>query len=164
MISLLGTKSNYIVKVIKPFYGIPEVENHWFATCHIHNKKKLGMIESTYNPCLFFIPEPLEIVKMQTNNTLILADNNFASTKKEAIKSAKIMTKNRKYLTSAYPLKFNGTQIKLNSNSIVLTKESYIEKFLPVIDYATDFTSCKGITRKKLSSKEQYLAQRARSA
>ena len=53
LISLLDTKFDYIVKVIKLFYSISEARNHWFAIYHMHQKKKLGMTESTYNPCFF---------------------------------------------------------------------------------------------------------------
>ena len=51
------------------------------------------MKESTYHPCLLYSSGPFGIVGMQTNDTLILADNNFAGKEKAAIKSAKIMTK-----------------------------------------------------------------------
>lgn len=54
----------------------------------------------------------------------ILADNNFASTKKITIKSAKKITKNRKYLISVYLLKFNGAQIKLNLKSKIFIKKN----------------------------------------
>lgn len=91
---------------------------------------------------------------MQTNNTLILANNNFISTKEEIIKSAKIITKDKKYLIFIYPLKFNSAQIKFDSNDIVLTKESYIGGILPVINHATNSTSFRGITRKKLLPKK----------
>lgn len=101
---------------------------------------------------------------MQTADTLILADNDFATTKKDAIRSAKIMTKDRKHPTSAYTLNFNGVQIKLVTNGIVLIKESHVGGILPVIDHIADSTSFREITRKKLSSKEKYLAQRARVA
>ena len=122
------------------------------------------MTESTYNSYLLFETEPLGIMKMQTNDILILADNNFASTTKETIKLAKIMTKNKEYITLVHPLKFNGTQIKLDSNNIVLTKESHVGGILPVTDHSIDSTSFRGITRKKISPKENYLAQRARGA
>lgn len=72
------------------------------------------MIESTYDSYLLFRFKPLGIVGMQTNNTLILADNNFANIEKETIKSTKIITKDREYLTLAHLLKFNGAQIKLD--------------------------------------------------
>lgn len=67
-------------------YGVPEVDNHWFAIYDTHHKKQLEMIKSTYNLCLFIRSEPLRLVKMQTNNTLILTDNNFANTEEEATK------------------------------------------------------------------------------
>ena len=101
---------------------------------------------------------------MQTDDKLILADKDFASNEEETIKKAKIMTKDREYLTSAQPIKFNKTQIKLDSDGIVLTKESDVGDILLVTDYDADSSSSRGITRKKLSTKEQYLAQKARGA
>ena len=95
---------------------------------------------------------------MQTNDILILANNNFASTKKAIIQIAKVMTKNRKYLIFAQTLKFNGAQIKLNSNSIILIKKSHISYIFLVTDYNIDFTSLKRIIKKKLLPKKQYLA------
>lgn len=74
------------------------------------------------------------------------------------------MTKDRKHLTPTYPLKFNGVQIILNSNRIVLTKESYVEGILLVTDHVANSTSSKEIIRVKPSSKEQYLAQKVRRA
>ena len=112
------------------------------------------MTKSTFDPCLFFRSELLGIVRMQTDNTLILADNNFASTKEEAIKSAKIITKDREYFTPIHPLKFDDVQIKLDSNGIVLTIKSHVGGILPVTDHVADSTSSKRITRKKLSLNE----------
>ena len=66
------------------------------------------MIKSIYNLCLYYNSSLFGIVGMQTNNTLILADNVFASIKKNAIRSTKIMTNNREHLSSIYLLKFNG--------------------------------------------------------
>ena len=66
LILLLGAKSDCIVKVMKPLYVVPEAGNHWFATYHKHHKEKLGMTESTYDPCLIFRFEPLGIVGIQT--------------------------------------------------------------------------------------------------
>lgn len=64
------------------------------------------------------------------------------------------MTKNRKYLTSAQPLKFNGTQIILNSSNIVLTKKNHMGYILLITNYNIDSISSKKITRKKLLFKE----------
>lgn len=65
------------------------------------------MIESIYNLYHLFRSKPLEIMGIQTDDILILADNNFASTKEKVIKSAKVMTKDREYLIPIYLLKFN---------------------------------------------------------
>lgn len=116
------------------------------------------MIELIYDPCFLYSSSSLGIIRMQIDDILILADNNFASTKENAIRLAKIMTKNKEHLTSAHLLKFNGVQIKLNLNRIVLTKESYVKEILLITDHAADFTSLRGIIKKKLSSKEQCLA------
>ena len=120
------------------------------------------MTESKYDPCLLFRSELLRIVKLQTNDILILANNNFTSIKEEEMKLAKIIIKNRKYLTFAHPLKFNSIQIKLDSNGIVLTKRSHVGGILLVTNHAADFTSSKEITRKKLLPKKLYLAQRVK--
>ncbi len=74
------------------------------------------------------------------------------------------MTKDREYFTCTKLIKFNGAQIKLDSDGIVLTKDSHIGGILLVTDHNADSTSSRGITRKKLSTKEQYLAKRARGA
>ena len=141
LILLLGASSDCVLKVIKSLYGAPEAGNYWFATYHTHYKEKLKIIESTYNPYLLHSNSSFGIVGMQTDNILILADNNCASIKEDAIKLAKIMTKDRKHLTLIHPLKFNGVQIKLDSNGIVLTKKSYIEGILSVTDHAANSTS-----------------------
>lgn len=83
---------------MKLFYSILEPNNHWFTTYYTHYKKKLGIAESMYNFYLFYKSGPLAIVEMQTDNTLILIDNNLASNKEEAIKVLKLMIKDRKYL------------------------------------------------------------------
>ena len=45
---------------------------------------------------------------MQTDNILILANNDFASTKQNAIKLAKIKIKSKENLTFAYSIKFKS--------------------------------------------------------
>lgn len=122
------------------------------------------MTESTYDPCLFYRSGLLEIVTIQTNNTLILANNTFASKEDKAVRNAKIMTKDQEYLTPAELIKFNEIQIKLDSNNIVLLKINHVGGMLPVIDHDADSTYLKGIIRKRLLPKEKYLVQRASGA
>lgn len=119
------------------------------------------MVESTYDLCLFYKCGLFEIMGIQTDNTLILADNNFARKKKAAIKVVKIMTKDWRHFTFIQPLKFNEVQIKLDSKSIVLTKKSHIGGIFLVIDHNIDSISFKRVTKKKLLAKKQHLVQKA---
>lgn len=112
------------------------------------------MKESIYDPYFFYSFGSFGIIKMQTDDILILANDDFVYKEEKAVKKAKIMTKNWKYLTSIQSLKFNRAQIKLDSERSVLIKKSHVGIIFPVTDHDTDFTSSKEITRKKLSPKE----------
>ena len=57
------------------------------------------MEELTHDPCLLYRSGPFGIVGMQTNDTLILAYNDFASKEEVEIKVAKIMTKDQEHHT-----------------------------------------------------------------
>lgn len=78
---------------MKSLYDILKAGNYWFTTYHIYYKNKLGIKESIFNRCFFYYSSLFGIIKIQTNNILILANNNFANKKEVAIKFAKIMTK-----------------------------------------------------------------------
>ena len=54
-----------IMVVLKPLYNIAEADTHWWATYSRHHKEKLGMVSSTYDPCLLITDNgPLSIVGM----------------------------------------------------------------------------------------------------
>lgn len=89
----------------------------------MYYKKKLGRTKFIYNTCFFFRYELLKIVRIQIDNILILANNNFASIEKKYIKYVKIITKNRKNFTFVCFLKFNDIENKLDSNNIILAKK-----------------------------------------
>lgn len=82
------------------------------------------MKELTYNPYFLYSDSKFDIVRMQTNNILILVHNKFIKKEEVAIKTSKIMTKSPKHLTFLYLLKFNRIQIKLDLEEIVFTKEN----------------------------------------
>lgn len=94
LILLFNILSDYIVKVINLINDILEAGNPWLANYYINYINKLEIKKSTYNFCLFYSFGLFCIVKMRTNDTLILANNNFAYKEKAAIKSTKILTKN----------------------------------------------------------------------
>lgn len=69
------------------------------------------MTKLTYNLCLLYRSKPFGIISLQTDNTLILLENFFATIKENTIKMANIMTTEYAYLTSEIPIKFNSTLI-----------------------------------------------------
>ncbi len=75
------------------------------------------MIESTFDSCLLHIIDnqtAFEIIKMRTDDTLLLADNHFADFKKNELIKVKLTFKNRKKLTSFISIKFNDEVISKN--------------------------------------------------
>ena len=75
----LGLSSDLILQVVKPLYRVPEAGNHWFNTYHRHHLDKLHMAVLTYDPCLLHtLTNGFGLVGLQTNNTLFLADSEFA--------------------------------------------------------------------------------------
>ena len=111
-----------VLKVLKPLYGVPEAGNHWFKTYHAHHIQQLSMEQSTYDLCLLYSNAPFGIVGLQTDDTLFLANKDFAIVEQEELDKAKFMAKEREELTVNTPIKFNGGLIKLlQDGSISLT-------------------------------------------
>lgn len=86
-------------------------------------------------------------MRKSIDDLLILADNNFASIEKVVIQTTKIMANDKKYFTFAQYLKLNSAQIKLDSNSIVLIKDNYVDNNFLFINYNANFTSIKELLR-----------------
>lgn len=123
------------------------------------------MSESTYDPCLLHRCELFGIVGLQTDDTLMLANNTFAAMEEEVIKTAKFMTKERACLLPQTPIKFNGTWIQLMPNGdITLSQETRVGGISLIKDHEASTTTSRRVVRTNLSPKEQYIAQRARGA
>ena len=151
---MLGASRNAVLKVMKPLYGVPKAGNHWFATYHCHHLEKLGMTKSTYDSCFLFCNKSFAVIGLQTNDTLIFATDAFATRKKEAIQTAKIMTKPYKQLDVTHPIKFNDVKIKLGEKgSLYLNHESHA-LVQPVKQSDLSSTSARGVVREKLTSKK----------
>jgi hypothetical protein len=106
----------------------------------------------------------INIVDMQTNDILILIDSNFAAAKKKAITDAKIMIKSRNNLKSNSSLKFNDTIIERQENDIYLRQISQIDHFQLIKDIDIAIINFKDKIKLALTSKKQYVTQRARDA
>jgi hypothetical protein len=85
------------------------------------------MTQFTYDLCLLHkIIDSIisDVIDMQIDDTLYEAIEAFAKQKDDAIKSAKIMIKNRKRLISENSLKFNEIRIeRLDSNEIIYSRQ-----------------------------------------
>jgi len=124
----------------------------------------LNMEQSTYDPCLLYSNKPLGIVGLQTDDTLFLADEEFADTEQGELHKAKFMAKEREQLTAKKPIKFNGGIIELLPDGITLTQEHQCKNLSTISIKPAASTSNRGVTRALLTPKDQYIAQRARGA
>jgi hypothetical protein len=167
----LGISSKYwataVVEVLWPLYGVPESGNHWYKRISDFEIKELGLKPSPYDPCLFSRndDEHFGIVGLQTDDTLIVANDKFAALEDRKIKEAGIECKERTELTVDKPMRFNGAVITQHKNGCVsLTQERQCKNLSTVTTTRTDKTSSRGIVREGLDMKEQYRAQRALGA
>ena len=109
---------------------------------------------------------------MQTNDILLLTIDDFANKKKKAVKSTKILIKNRICLTSINSIKFNNMKIQLHFDIgindfvsyITLFQETHIGEITLIQKNNASFINNRGVIKKNLSIKNQYVAQRAKGA
>ncbi len=162
----LRLQSDSILNIIKPLYGVPEAENYWFNTYHRHCLRKLSMTQSTYDPGLLYTDINscgFGIVGLQTDDTLFLADKTFAIKEEEQLHKAKLLAKEREKLHNT-SIKYHCDCNKNESNFIHLNKERQCRNFHLVALKSIDLTSSRGMIRKAVTPKDQYVAQRAYGA
>ncbi len=142
------------------------------------------MTKSTYNLCLLLINQNeslnnlinqsiFELIKMQTDDTLMLKDDRFAELKESELKKAKLMFKKREMLIIFTSIKFNDEIISLiefeliskNSYNLSLIQSKQFDQIQLInLLTSTDLISSKSQIRKMITSKDQYVAQRAKKA
>jgi hypothetical protein len=88
------------------------------------------MTISTYDPCFLIITtkKNFGIVGIQTDDTIILADNQFLALEKDKLIKTKFFTKPREKLTPIVPLIFNGCILTQQSNTIGLGQKKQGKK------------------------------------
>jgi len=108
--------------VLKPLYRIVEAGTYWWATYSKHYKEKLLITTSIFNPCFLIttIGTLFGIISMQTNNIIILGDNQFLALKEDKLVKANLIAKLKEKLSLIIPLLFNGCILSLNEDSIAL--------------------------------------------
>jgi len=111
--------------VLKLLYGIIEVGTHWWATYSKHYKEKLLITTFIFN--LYFLITTIEtlfgIVGMQTNNIIILEDDQFSTLKEDKLVKANLIAKPKEKLDLITLLLFNGCTLSLNKDSITLRQK-----------------------------------------
>lgn len=141
--------------VIKSLYGVPESGLHWFMTYHGHHITELKMVTSTYDPCLPITDGTIEgnfaIVGMQTDDTLMLATQQFIDAEEAIRERAQFRAKPTTRLIEDNLLEFNGCTLTMDGESIILKQKGQGQK-IKVIDF------------KAPDRAQQYMEQRARGA
>jgi hypothetical protein len=125
------------------------------------------MTQFIYDFCLLYkIIDSIisNVIDMQTDYTLYEIIEAFTKQKDETIKSAKILTKDKKQLTSNNLLKFNETRIeRLNSNEIIYFRQETHIQDIQLMKSIESFTiNAREKVRVNLTFRKQYIAQRTR--
>jgi hypothetical protein len=167
--SELDLSKNSILRVVKSLYGVPETGTHWFNTYQKHHKDNLMMIESTFDSCLlhieFIFINRFGVIDIQTDDTLILADDEFVTLEQNELVRARLTFKQREKLISTTSIKFNDDLIFLSDNSLLLTQSKQFDQIKLInLSSSVNLTSSRGEIRKLVTPKDQYIAQRARGA
>jgi hypothetical protein len=143
-----------IMIVRTPLYGIPEAGTHWWATYHRHHKEKLSMVTSSYDPCLLITTEKgtFGVVGMQTDDTLFLGSEKFATLEDEELQKAHLSAKPRDELSRTTNLIFNGCVLTQDSDDTMILHQKDQGKKIQLVNSKED------------NRQQQYLEQRARGA
>ena len=141
-----------IMNVIKPLYGIAEAGTYWWATYSKHHREKLLMTTSTYDPYfLISTTDKFGVVGMQTDDIIILADEQFAALEEDELTKAELLAKSKEKLTPESPLVFNSCVLIQADHTISLRQKEQGKKIKLIDINASDF-------------KQGYIEQRARGA
>ncbi len=106
---------------------------------------------------------------MQTDDTLMRRNDRFAELKESELKKAKLMSKKREMLIVFISIKFNDEMINIITNKndyiLSLTQLSQFDQIRLInISVSVDLISSRDQIKKMMTSKDQYVAQRAKEA
>jgi hypothetical protein len=123
------------------------------------------MIESTFDLCLLhiveFINQNFDIIKLQTDDTLILANDDFVTLKENELIRARLTFKKREKLISTISIKFNDDMIFLSNNFLLFTQSKQFDQIKLInLSFSINLTSFREEIRKMITFKNQYVAQK----
>jgi hypothetical protein len=109
------------------------------------------MATSTYDPCLLITTtkDSFGIVGMQTDDTIILADERFSTLEENELLIAKFIAKLKEKLTPNSPLIFNGC-VLIQDDNVMSLRQKKQDKKIKLIDVNAP------------DAKQRYVEQRAR--
>ncbi len=102
---------------------------------------------------------------MQTDDILMLKNDQFAELKENELKKAKLTSKKRKILITLISIKFNDEIISIDSsiNVLLLNQSKQFDQIRLInISISIDLISSRDQIKKSIISKDQYVTQRAR--
>ncbi len=139
------------------------------------------MIESIFDLCLLHIIQiefvefinqlnfinHFEVIDIQTDDTLILADNEFVTLKENELARAHLTFKRREKLNLITSIKFNDELIILvnddNDKSLLLIQSKQFDQIKLInLSFSINLKSSREEIRKMIIFKDQYIAQRTR--
>ena len=108
--------------MLKPLYKITKAGTHWWAIYSKHHKEKLLITIFIFNPCFLIITMGtlFKIIGMQTNDIIILGDNQFSALEEDKLIKINFIIKPKEKLSLITPLFFNGYIFSLNKDFIIL--------------------------------------------
>jgi hypothetical protein len=126
------------------------------------------MIESTFDSCLLHIESNhFEVIDIQTDDTLILANDEFVTLEENELTRAHLTFKRREKLNLITSIKFNDELIILadDDNILLLIQSKQFDQIRLIdVKISVDLISSRDEIRKMIISKNQYIAQRAKRA
>ena len=108
--------------MLKLLYKIAKAGTYWWAIYSKYYKKKLLIIIFIFDPCFFIttIGTLFGIVGMQTDNIIILRDDQFLAFKENKLVKVNLIIKPKEKLNLIILLLFNGCILSLNKDFIAL--------------------------------------------
>jgi hypothetical protein len=106
-----------------------------------------------------------EVIGLQTDDTLILADDEFVALEENKLVRAHLTSKKREKLNLIISIKFNDELIILinDDNTLLLTQSKQFDQIKLInLSFSINLTSSREEIRKMITLKDQYVAQRAR--
>jgi hypothetical protein len=119
--------------VVKPLYDMAEAGVYWLFIYFKYYVKKLQITILIYDPCLLVTKESaegFEIMGMQTDDTLGLSDDRFA-TRKAEIMSFK--AKKRQFLDHQNPIIFNDCMLTADENNTLSLQQKNQAQQLQIV-------------------------------